>query len=309
MSAAIYRVEPGAGYDELSVTRVAEPDVPGGLRHIKALSAGGRTYLMCVDEAGAASALAADANGLTPTESGLDLGRAWDIVEPFVLGGDPHLLAYEAAHGGFAFFPVTADLRTRRPPYEFARMRAPGVSAGFSVAQPVVVGGLVYVLGYSFDSGKVNAYSLTVTATPAAGSPPGTPPLLAQPVWDHEWARKWTRFAFFRLGGEVYFLKTNIGRLNVNIDHLLDTPALGTVEVGTYLELEDALSLDIVRPFYVGGGDPHFVAYMTSGVTRLYRIHGDCQGWTKAAELDTVAGATQLVPYRVDGTTFLLVSD
>jgi len=62
--------------------------------------------------------------------------------------------------------------------------------------------------------------------------------------WTKEWAQGWTRFAFFKMGGENFFLKTNPPHKNVNIDHMVDNPAEGSHPVGTHLPL--ALDLDVV---------------------------------------------------------------
>jgi hypothetical protein len=307
----LYRIQATAVAEQLALEQVFAQDggapLGGGYRQLIALTFGQASYLIAVQQTGSATAfeLTATDPWLTPVQSALELGGPWDTIEPFQLGGATYLLAYASATGELAFVPIDAQLRSHVP-YRFSRLRPPGPTAGFDVVQPIVVDNLTYVLCYSAKTGDVNAYSLTVTAAPAAGSPPGTPALLAAPVWVHQWARNWTRFAFFQLGGETFFLKTNTGKLNVNIDHVLDDPTQGTVEVGTYLQLEHALELDIVRAFHLGGGDPYFIAYMGNGSTTLYRFHADCQGWTPQASVQTVAKATQIVPLSIAGETYAL---
>ena len=303
----LYRVQPGEVYAALSVEQVWAQDgtapLATGYRHLFPLSAGSGLHLIGVDEAGAASAFSVDAADpwIAPVDSQLDLEGQWDVIEPFVIGNVPHLLAYTSEDGQFSFIPIDADLRSR-PPYRYSRRREPGITAGFDVTAPISIAGAVYYLCHSFDGGQVYIYSLAVTSS----SPDDRAPLISNPVWLHHWARRWTRFAFFELGGESFFLKTNVGRLNVNIDHVRDDPSQGTVEVGTYLDLEDALDLSIVRPFYLGGGDPYFLTYMTDGTTTFNRFHGDCQGWTTEARLSTVADATQIVPLQVGDGCYVL---
>jgi hypothetical protein len=159
----------------------------------------------------------------------------------------------------------------------------------------------VHYLCYGSENGRVLIYSLAVTAT----SPPDAAPLASESVWVHQWAREWKRFAFFELGGGTFFLKTNVGRLNVNIDKVLDNPGEGTVEVGTYLDLDNALELDIVRPFYVDDA-PYFVTYMKDGTTTLNRFHTDCQGWTTEATFTAPRDATHIVPIQLRDTCYLL---
>jgi hypothetical protein len=319
----LYELEPGRQRDELTVTPVWSQDEGGPLapdyRHLVALQGpvdaagdgaghgrpGGEAHLLAVDGDGKAAVFAVGAGEprVTPVDADIDLSidgpsgplSQWDIVRSFVIGDTPHLLTYAAAEPGqFAFFPLTADLRSRRP-YLFSRRREPGPTGGFDVVEPIVVGGLVYYMCYGFDSGRVVIYALQVTATGLGGGAP----LVSRAVWVHEWAARWTRFAFFRFGAGTYFLKTNVGRLNVNIDHVLDDPSQGAVEVGAHLDLQDALELDMVRPYTSPQGDPGFVTYKDDGATTFNRFHGDCEGWTTEAALTTVAGATHLVPMAV----------
>lgn len=303
----LYSVQPSSKAGALAVEPVWKQDgtspLASGYRHLLPVSVGGATYVIAVDEANAVSAFRIEDSDpwVVPVDSQLDIGGPWDVIEPFEIGNVPHLLAYSSDDGGFSFIPLTDELGTK-PPYQYSRRRDPGMTKGFDVTSPVVINGAVYYLCYSFDGGQVYIYSLDVVAS----SPPSRAPLISKPVWLHQWARRWTRFAFFELGGESYFLKTNVGKLNVNIDHIQDNPADGTVEVGTYLDLEDALDLDIVRAFYLGGGNPYFVTYMKSGKTTLNRFNGDCRGWTTEARLDTVAEATQIVPIQSGEICYLL---
>jgi hypothetical protein len=256
---------------------------------------------------GAAFRLSAGAPWITPVPSKIHIGKA-DLVEPFILGMAPYLLAYEAKEGVFSYFPVTADLAAPTPPYQFRHPRVP-LTQEFTVTKPIVVNSLLYVLSYNFKSGDVDIWSLSVTPTPQAGSAPGTPPLLMLPVWVHQWAKSWSRFAFFTLGGETFFFKINFGpKLNVNIDHVLDDTTQGTVEVGTWLQnqLVEPTKIDIVAPFTMDGGDPYFVTYRTDGSTDWFRIHGDCQGWTKQYGGATVTGAAQVVPFQIGDARFVL---
>ncbi len=125
--------------------------------------------------------------------------------------------------------------------------------------------------------------------------------LLANPVWDHRWATGWTRFAFFSLGGEVFFLKTNTKYPKVNIDHVLDNPTDGTAEVATEMDLTDAQDLTVVQPLALDNGHPYFVAYRPDGLSVLYRIHSDCRGWTSVGTTTTPANASAIVPFGAIG--------
>lgn len=321
MAPTLYRTAPGERRDQLVVEPAwSQPDGAGGplgpgYRHLFPLD---DDHIVAVDEAGAVSVFAFTGSTdapFEPVDSAIDLtGRAaagpfgpvWDAVRPLVVGDRPHLLAYSAERGQFAFFPLTPDFRVEAP-YPFRRAREPGTSAGFDTVEPIVVGslgGFPHVMCYDSATGRVVIYSLQVTATGFEGAAP----LLARAVWVHEWAANWVRFAFFRLGSGTYFLKTNVGKLNVNIDHVLDDAAQGATEVAGYLDLKDALDLDVVRPTTSPTGDPGFVTYMVDGTTTFNRFHADATGWTTEAALTTVVGATHVVPLAHGPERFVLFS-
>jgi len=151
-------------------------------------------------------------------------------------------------------------------------------------------------LGYNQANGSVALYSF--------------PPTQSNPVcvWSHQWAKGWTRFAFFQFGGENFFFKTNIAKLNVNIDHVLDGLSTGTMQVGTNLPLANALQLTAVEPLTLANGDPHFITYMPDGTTTINRFNGDCLGWTTLATWTSSPNATHVVPFRLAEDAFVLFS-
>jgi hypothetical protein len=237
----------------------------------------------------------------TRVSADLKLGTGWDAICPFVLGNQPYLMGYRRQTGIFAFFEIHDDLSVSAP-YRWGHPRDPGLSVGFTTVKPIVCVGQVYFLGYNFDTGNVVLYSLAVTSTSASG----VPPLVAHHVWQRSWAQGWTRFAFFQFAGGNFFLKTNTRRPNVNIDHVQDSPADGTVEVATQMDLRDAQELDLCEAFTMANGEPYFSAYKKNGETALYRFHADCQGWTPVAAAATADGASQILPIVSNGRTNLL---
>ena len=236
---------------------------------------------------------------------GTSLGKtAWDSLNAFVLGNQPYLMAYERSSGTFGFFAVAADLSLSEP-YLFVLVRNTPTQGFTSVGVYSSLGQIVFT-GYDFDTGLVANFTLAVTAT----SPPGVPPLLALNVWYHQWARGWTRFAFFQLGGANFFFKINTGKLNVNIDHMQDNPAMGSVEVGSYLQaqLPDALQISHSALVPWAGGDPMLITYIaSSGKAELYRIHADCQGWTGLCSAGLDSAGSLLPTWRIKGTSLVLL--
>jgi hypothetical protein len=303
----IYSISPSTTPNSLTVQSVWTQTGGGPL-------AAGFTQLVHFTQQGAPCILGVAANGktaayqlqnrspwITPVDSKIDLGGPCDIVQPFVIGDRLHMVAYQAKEGILRFYAIVDDFSSSKP-FEYYRMRPPGITTGWTVLQPITYLNNVYYATYNFDIGAVDLFSISVTANSSGGAPP----LDTRNVWSWTWAKGWTRFAFFTLGGENFFLKTNTLKPNVNIDHLNNDPNSRSNEVGTQMDLEDAQHLDIVRAFYQAGGAPYFVTYMKSGKTTFNRVHGDCLGWTTESRLSAVAGATQIATYRIGDQSFAL---
>lgn len=127
-----------------------------------------------------------------------------------------HLMLYRRPeHGQFAFsfYPLDGGLNSNSK-YLFHRNHAPAVSKGFTTVKPFALARGIVVMGYDFATGAVCMYTLSGVAS----TPKGAAPLFANPVWDHSWAKGWTRFGFFSLGGEVLFLKSSTNtRMSISI--------------------------------------------------------------------------------------------
>lgn len=306
----LHHIKSNPERDTVSVEQIwgqAELDKPlsSNYQHLIPITVDGQLTLIATEEnTRAAAAFRVDTNrpDLASMKSDIDLGGPYDHVEAFVIGNTPHLLTYDSEEGHFAFFPIDDTLKSH-PPYRYSRTHEPGISTGFDTVAPMTIGGAVYYLCYDSKTGRVLIYSLAVTARSTGESAP----LISVPVWEHAWAHGWTRFAFFELGGGTFFLKTNTAKLNVNIDHVLDTPSNGTSEIGTHLELEDALELDIVRPFYLHTCEPYFLTYIKDGTTTINRIRSDCDGWVTEARVSLPATATAITPFSTDDGCYLLV--
>jgi len=231
------------------------------------------------------------------------IGGPWDTIKSFVLGNVEYLLAYRADTGGFGFFAVADDL-TVSPPYIFAGSHTTPAD-GFTTVAPYTSLNGQYVLGYNFTTGRVENFSVAVVPSSTGGKPA----LLALNVWYHLWAPGWTQFAFFQLGGSNFFFKINTAKLNVNIDHMQDNPAMGSIEIGSQLQaqLPDALSIDAAAIIPWAYGEPYLLTYIaSSGVTAVYQIRSDCLGWTLQVSSTTVTGASIAVPYRIGDTSYIL---
>ena len=231
------------------------------------------------------------------------INPGYDHIEPFVMGNLTHLMCYSSKGGAFEFFGLAADGFSLSEPFRYFRDREPTVTLGFTTVKALTSMSQLGILGYNFDDGHVATFRLSVRTT----SPPGVPPLALSPVSSHYWARGWTRFAFFRFGGENFFLKTNVVKPNVNIDHVLDDLS-GSVPVGSHLDLHHADRLGIVRPVELADEAPHFATYEKTGEVTLNRIRSDCLGWTTVVSFKSKENAVHLVPYAIGSKAMMIVS-
>jgi hypothetical protein len=242
---------------------------------------------------------------VTPVASKFDLNGPCDILKAFIIGGQQHVLAYRAQTGKLSFHHVNADL-TLSKPYGYSRLRSPGLTTGWTMLQPLTYLGMVYYVTYSMDTGAVELFNVNVTANVQDG----IPPLQTLNVWSWEWAHGWTNFAFFQFGGENFFFKINVATPNVNIDHLCIDPNLRSNEVCTQKGKEMPDHQDpslMVRSLAMQNSAPYLLTYLPgAGNTTFFSVNPDCQGWTNVAQLKTIAGANDIIPYRIGDRCFAL---
>jgi hypothetical protein len=307
--AAIYTISPTERCDQLSVDLAWEQPALAPLdpeyAQLAHVSIGSKPHLIAVAPEGRATlyALLDRVPFFEPVPCNLNFGGGVDAVEGFVLGNRTFVLGYFAKQGRLRFYEIGSRGECSDS-FEYARLREPGLSIGWTMIAPLVYLKQVFLAAYSFDTGAVDLLKVTAAAT----SPLGVPPLDVSTVWSWTWARGWTRFAWFTMGGENFFLKTNVLKPNVNIDHLSDDPKRRSGEIGTHLILEDAADLTLVKPFCMAGGAPHFVSTRGDGKAVWYRIHPDCQGWTAVARTQVMAGASELLCYTAGDRRFALFS-
>ncbi len=304
-SASIYLIRTD---DRSNVTGVetlgSTEDLAAGYSCLFPMVVGERTHLLAYDGASGGLdvfQLLDSAPWLTKPSLATRIDSGFDIIEPFVMGNQHHLMCYDSRAGAFQFLALTDGFSLSKP-YRYSRDREPGATPGFTTLKAFVAFGQLGILGYSFDDGHVAIFRLSVRTTSSAA---GVPPLSLSPVWSHYWAKGWTRFAFFQFGGENFFLKTNVLKPNVNIDHVLDDLS-GTVPVGSHLDLQAAERLDIVRSLDLIEG-PHFITYQKTGEATLNRIRGDCLGWTTLTSFKSKENAAHVVPFNVGGRAMMLI--
>lgn len=229
--------------------------------------------------------------------------KAWEILRAFTLGNKTYIMTYESKGGYLGFYEVNSDFSLSKP-YTFMNQRS-WPTQGFSEVTPIVIVGLVYVLCYDDQKGTVAIFSLDVIASSADG----IPPLNMLNVWYHQWAKGWENFSFFTLGQSNFFFKINKAKLNVNIDHILDSPAQGSVEIGSYLQNQMPNALDVTMSVIIPweNGEPYLATYDgNSKNLNVYLIHSNCQGWT-LLNTTLVDDSTKMLSYRIGATSFILL--
>lgn len=306
-TATLYQVETADQANSLKVTEIARP--VGDWNQYASLSTatvGNRVYLLGFKAATGVLdvyefTVAAPWAKVT---GAIQVGAEKDIVNTFTLGNHAHIAVYKAKNGIFEIYALGDDLSLSAP-LQYYRNHEPAITKNFTTVKFFTNFGQVVMLGYDTASGYVASYTLGMIAT----SPSGVPPIAVTPAWSHMWAPGWTRFAFFQFGGANFFLKTNTAKPNVNIDHMNDVLNMGTVEVGSKLNLPDAQTLNNVEPFLLGAGDPYFVTYSkATGQVVLYRFRSDCMGWIAVGKVTSQINAGLVTPVTVpDGKVFLLV--
>jgi hypothetical protein len=290
-----------AGVEQIGSTQ----ELGAGYSSLAPVVLGGKTYLLAYDRSRAGLhvfQLLDSPPWVTKLPAEPNLGPGFDVLEPFTMGNLPYLMCYASKEGNFELHSIGEGFSLSKP-YRYFRDREPGVTRGYTMVKPVVSRGRLGLMGYNFDDGHVAIYAVSVRTT----SPSGVPPLSLSPVWSHYWSPGWTRFAFFQFGGESFFLKTNVLKHKVNIDHILDDFS-GNNEVGAYLDLRRAEQLEAVSALDPPGAGPHFVTYEKNGEMTVNRIRSDCLGWSLVSSLTSKEGASHVVSFSVGDKSFLVLS-
>jgi hypothetical protein len=314
----IYSVGAGSKPDTLNVADAGSVALAGSYVSITPVTVKGSTYALGFDPTSDSIdvyTFSVKAPFLHKLSTKLAVGKGRDILNVFTLANTPYLVMYTANSGVFEVYAIHDDLTPSAKPYKFFRNHEMALSQGFTTLKPFVCQGQVGFLGYRGDTGYVALYT---AATIPAAADPTKPPILMLPVWAHQWAKGWTRFALFQFGGSNFFLKTNTWKPNVNIDHILDQLSAGTAEVGSLVgaeattlplqDLKDAQTLTTCEPFTFGNGDPYFATYESkNGEITLNRFHGNCLGWTTVATVAGKKGCKLLTAVAVSPTSLYLI--
>ncbi|KPQ20805.1 hypothetical protein [Halomonas sp. HL-93] len=239
----------------------------------------------------AALTLNPDTLGFTPRVE-INVNLAYQTLSPFLLGGQPHLLAYTRDEGILDFFRVTdTDFQHL---YRYQRTYG-DTTAGFTTVHAFGYRDQCLFMGYNADTGTSRIYGVQV---------PPEAPLSIRKLWQGEWAKGWQNFCFFQFGGENFFFKHNPTYKAVNIDHYMDDPVEGSHPVGTGLPLPQETSAAATLALLEG---PGFAGYRAdNGQLVVNRFHSDCQGWQQQAQVQAGRGYSHLITLSFDDGKSLL---
>lgn len=213
-------------------------------------------------------------------------------LHSFYFGGQPWLLSYHPDSEYVQFYRFDDN------PIAITPVTGIRVGKGFTTVQPLYYRNDVFFVAYNKNTGDVVKMQIVAPAHSA---------LYAQKMWSATWAQGWTRFAFFRLGAENFFIKTNEKYHKVNIDHFMDSIELGSHPVLNEPASEEMLSLSNIQTFYDISQYPYFFTYNPNGAMTFNRFDGDCEGWQLALSSQQSADASLIHTVQLKECTLILM--
>jgi len=163
----------------------------------------------------------------------------------------PICIAYDQSSGQITFLEIQPDL-TLLP---FNTLNA---GQGITTLKTFSSKGDWFVLAYNMSTGAVSKNQILISTT--------TPLTLSlKNVWTSLWAQSWTRFSFFQIGAENFFIKTNLTKSKVNIDLFINDPNEGSHLVLNSKAPSQMIGLNNVNAFTDSNGFPYFATYRNNG--------------------------------------------
>ena len=203
----------------------------------------------------------------------------------------PLCLAYDGSSGIVTFLKITPGLA---PVQVYKR----NVGTGITTLKTFTYRKQLFFITYNMETGHVSKYEVSVDTS-------GT--ISAKEVWNDGWAQEWTRFSFFRLGAENFFIKTNLKYKKVNIDHFMDNAGEGSHPVLNIDAPPQMAGLNNVNAFTGPKGFPFFATYRTNGEVTLNRIYGNCLGWDMEKQFNTDPHRSLMLALTINNENYLLI--
>ncbi len=205
---------------------------------------------------------------------------------------DPLCLAYDGTSGKVSIIDIAPNLG-------LSVVSTLNIETGATTLAAFIYRKQLYFISYNRDTGHVSKYQITVNASPYSVS--------VQKVWSDKWAQGWTRFSFFQMGAENFFIKTNIKYNKVNIDHFMDDSGEGSHPVLNIDAPAQMVGVNNVNTFVDVKGFPYFATYRSNGETTFNRVYGNCQGWDTESQLTTGPDRELMLALTINNENYLML--
>jgi hypothetical protein len=203
----------------------------------------------------------------------------------------PVCLAYDPTTGNINILIINPDL-------SFTLSYTLNAGTGITTLKAFSYRGAQFFIAYNMTMGNVTKYQIVTNADST---------ITANQVWNAKWAISWTRFSFFLMGAENFFIKTNTTYNKVNIDHFMDDPNEGSHPVLNMDAPPQMVGLNNVATFCDSKGFPYFATYRSNGEMTFNSIYGNCLGWDTENQLVTETGKNLMLIFTVNSDTYLFL--
>jgi hypothetical protein len=213
------------------------------------------------------------------------------MVEMMYAGEVPVCLAYDPVSGNINFLQINQEL-SLSPVFSL------NVGTGITTIKAFTYRSDQFLIAYNMNTGYVTKYQIIATNLTA---------ISATNVWSAKWAVTWTRFSFFQMGAENFFIKTNLNAVKVNIDHFMDDSNEGSHPVLNMDAPPQMIGLNNVNAFVDPKGFPYFATYRTTGELTFNSIYGSCLGWDIECQMNTEANRSLMLPFLINKNNYLIL--
>lgn len=207
-----------------------------------------------------------------------DWSTGWTTFMPFMLGGQPHYLAYKEGSGQVSLDRIKPN---RHGVDTLWSGDAGSWTTGWTNFMPFTLGGQPHYLAYKVKTGQV-----TIDRIRPTGNGVDT-------VWGGSWTTGWTTFMPLTLNGQPHYLAYKVETGQVTIDCIRpDGQNVDTIWSGTW-----TTGWTTFMPFMFNG-QPHYLGYkVKTGQVTIDRIRSDGQGVDTVWRGTWSKGWTTFVPF------------
>lgn len=220
-----------------------------------------------------------------------DISFGVSMIAIIYLNNSPVCAAFDQQTGNINFLKISPD-------FSLNQVYSLIAGNGITTLKAFTYRGEQFLIAYNMSTGEVVKYQ--VSANTSAD-------FSVSSVWTAKWATTWTRFSFFQIGAENFFIKTNLSRSKVNIDHFMDDANEGSHPVLNIDAPAQMLGLNNVNTFTDFMGFPYFATYRTNGEVTINRVYGNCLGWEVECMVSTDTNRSLMLPILVNNGNYILI--